>query len=965
MMPRFFSQGEPVSLRTTLIFPLWWLLLPVACAQTQAARRGAAVEAPGANEQRTPPVQSAAVVETPGLNVQVMFYDENIVRIVKWLPQGSPTKKSLVVIQEKLPELSLDRQDSASSLVLSSKALRVEVSKQDGNVVVLETSGNAVLKEAGTSELVPVQYGSDQGYGLHQRFALTPTEGIYGLGQHQDGAMNYRGRSVTLVQTNTEAAIPLLVSTRGYGLLWDNTSKTVFKDGPEGLTVTSDIGDNLDYYVVDGRSIDGAIAGYRQLTGAAPMYGKWAYGYWQSKEHYHTQDELLAVAKEYRKRGIPIDNIVQDWNYWGGMRDWSGMSFTPDRYPDPDQMVKTLHDLHLHLMISVWAGLGPDTAIHKEMDQKGFLFKPTGWAGFKFYDAFNPEANELYWKYLKAGLYSKGIDAWWIDSTEPDIINALSKESSEYEMKRVQDNHLGSWARTLNAYSLVMTGALFDHLRKENDRERAYILTRSTFAGQQRNGATTWSGDIGASWEVYKKQISAGLNHSMAGVPYWTFDIGAFVLGSYDGVFDRGIKEPAYQELYTRMFQLGAFSPIFRAHGSEGPREVWTFGKFSNALEKADGWRYRLMPYIYSQAWQVTAHGQSIMRGLPMDFPSDPKTYGIDDQFLFGPSIMACPVTEYMLHRPPEPTVLVPAANLRTRDGRPGVTVTYCKDAEHKVPSLQRVEPQINLMWYTGRPEYASESTFSIRWEGKLVPSQSGPHQLHVKSFGARRVFLDGKLLPFLFDGTLERYTHPIQLKAGRAYDLVMEIENLTPGAVKGQLFWRTPDRFAKEKQVERRPQTRAVYLPAGTSWIDFWTGKTMNGGSTITADAPIDKIPLLVKAGSIVPLGPTLQYAAQKPADPMELRVYPGADAEFTLYEDEGDNYDYEKGVYATIRMHWNEVRRELSIDRPQGSFPGMLTKRSFHVVLVKEGRGAGMDLTEKPDHTIQYDGSPMVVKF
>ena len=599
------------------------------------------------------------------------------------------------------------------------------------------------------------------------------------------------------------------------------------------------------------------------------------------------------------------------------------------------------------------------------MDQKGFLFRPTGWAGFRFYDAFNPEANDLYWKYLKQGLLSKGIDGWWLDSTEPDIINALTKESSEFEMKRVEDNHLGSWARYLNAYPLMITGGLFRHLRQEDSRRRAFILTRSTFAGQQRYAATTWSGDIGASWEIYRKQISAGINHSMAGVPYWTFDIGAFVLGSYGGVFDRGIKEPTYQELYTRMFQLGAFSPIFRAHGSEGPREIWTFGRFSDAIEKADRWRYRLLPYIYSQAWQVTSAGQSIMRGLPMDFPKDAKTFGIDDQFLFGPSIMVCPVTSYMLHRPPEPTVLVPPENLRTREGQPGVLVTYSRDVDHKTTSLERVEPQINLMWYTGRPDYVTESTFSIRWTGKLLPSQSGPHQLHVKSFGARRLFLDGKELPFLFNDTLERYTHPLQLKAGQAYDLVMEIENATAGAVKAQLFWRTPDLHAKEKQAEKRPQNRDVYLPAGTSWIDFWTGQAIAGGKAVTAAAPIDRIPLFVKAGSIVPLGPDLQYTAEKPADPIELRIYPGADGHFTLYEDEGDGYDYEKGAHATIAFAWNDADRQLRIGKREGSFPGMLETRAFHVVVVKAGKGNGFDLSRKPDRTINYDGSEQLVKL
>jgi alpha-D-xyloside xylohydrolase len=911
------------------------------------------------------PVRNGAVVKTAGLNVQVQFHAEGTVRVLKWLPQGRPAKKSLVVIQDQLPDMKLEQQDSPSSLVLVSQALKVTISKQDGSVAFHKPSGEILLKEAGKAALTPVEYSKDKGYSLRQRFTLTPTEGLFGLGQHQDGQMNYRGRTVTLVQANTQSAIPFLVSTQGWGLLWDNTSKTIFADAPEGLTVTSDMGDNLDYTLIAGGSIDDAIAGYRQLTGAAPLYGKWAYGYWQSKEHYHTQEELLTVAKEYRRRKIPIDNIIQDWNYWGGMRDWSGMSFTPDRYPTPDKMVKTLHDLHLHLAISVWGGLGPDTAIHKDMDKRGFLFKPTGWAGFKFYDAFNPAANDLYWKYLKEGLLSKGIDGWWLDSTEPDIINALSKESSEYEMKRVENNHLGSWARTLNAYPLMITGGLHGHLRQEDSRRRAFILTRSTFAGQQRYAATTWSGDIGASWEIYRKQISAGINHSMAGVPYWTFDIGGFVLGSYGGVFDRGIKQPAYQELYTRMFQLGAFSPIFRAHGSEGPREIWTFGQFATAIQKADGWRYRLLPYIYSQAWQVTAHGRSMMRGLAMDFPNDAKTFSIDDEFLFGPSLLVCPVTSYMMHRPPEPTVLVPTENLRTKDGQPGVRVTYSKDVEHKATSLERVEPQINVMWYTGRPDYATESTFSIRWTGKLVPSVSGPHQLHVKSFGARRLFLDGKELPFLSNDTLERYTRPLQLKAGQAYDLVMEIENPTPGAVKGQLYWRTPELYAKEKLKETRSKTREVYLPAGAAWVDFWTGKTLAGGAVIVAAAPIDRIPLFARAGSILPLGPDIQYASERPTAPIELRVYPGADGRFTLYEDEGDGYDYEKGVRATIEFIWDNANRRLVIGRREGEFPGMLPQRTFRVVLVKEGKGAGMALTSKPDRVVQYSGGEQAVRF
>jgi alpha-D-xyloside xylohydrolase len=899
-----------------------------------------------------------------GITIHAQFHGEATVRILKWTSQGSPNKTSLAVLPNALPETKVDVKETPEEILLSSDRLKVRIAKADGSVEFLDAKTGSLLKEAGKAQFEPVTYGKDRGFNVQQSFALTPTEGIYGLGQHQDGFMNYRGRSVTLVQANTQSAIPFLVSTRGYGLLWDNTSKTIFADGPNGLSVWSDLGDNLDYYFIGAANMDGAIAGYRQLTGAAPLYGKWAYGYWQSKEHYHTQDEVLAVAREYRQRGIPVDNIVQDWNYWGTNESWSGMIWDPVRYPKPDEMVRTLHDLNYHVMISVWGGLGPESDLYREMDQKGFLYKPVGWAGFRYYDAFNPAANDVYWKHLKAGLYSKGIDGWWLDSTEPDIITSLTKEATEYEMKRVEDNHLGSWARYLNGYPIMMTGALYDRLRKETDAKRVYILTRSAFAGQQRYATTTWSGDIGASWEIYRKQISAGLNYCMAGLPYWTFDIGGFNIGGYGGVFARGIQDPAYREIYTRMFQFGAFSPIFRAHGSEGPREIYTFGEFTDALVKADHLRYRLLPYIYSQAWQVTDKGSTLMRGLPMDFAADPKTYDIADQFMFGPGMMVCPVTEYQLHRPPEPSVRVPSTNFRTPDGKVGLKATYCTDAEHKVVSLERVDPDIHLYWYTGRPAYATSSTFSVRWVGKLVPSLSGPHQLHVKSHGTRRLFLDGKELPFAYAST-EARTDYLTLEAGRAYDFVMETENTSTGAAKAELWWKTPDVIAKERQIEARPSTRQVYLPAGTQWTDFWSGAVQSGGQTVNSPAPIDRLPLFVRAGSMLPMGPLVQYATEKPANPIELRVYRGADGEFTLYEDEGDTYNYEKGVYALIEFKWNDAKRELVVEGRKGSFPGMLKTRDFHVVLVGPEHGTGIEVTEKPDRVVTYDGSRQTVTF
>ncbi len=915
---------------------------------------------PGAQVQR---IQNGVVLNTAALHVKVQFYADDTVRVLKWRTGGTSEKASLVVIQTNVPDLNIRFQENAGTVTLASKSVTLNLSKNDGAIQFLTADNRNLLKEQGAPVITPVRMKYEpNAFSVEQDFTLTPDEGLYGLGQHQSGYMDYRGRTVKLVQANTDAVTPFLISTAGYGIFWDNYSKTIFADHPDHMSLWSDVADNVDYYFIAGQNMDAVIAGYRNLTGQAPLYGKWAYGYWQSKEHYATRDELLRIAQEYRERQIPIDGLVQDWNYWGGNTNWSGMFFDEKTYPHPKEMIDILHQEGFHLMISIWAGLGPATPIYKDMEQRGYLYPPTGWAGFKFYDAYNPAANDLYWQYVNQGLFSNGLDGWWMDSTEPDIVNALTKESEEYEMKRVGTNYLGSFARYLNPYSLLITESVYKHQRQETDQKRVYILTRSTFAGQQRAAATTWSGDIGADWGVYKRQIPAGINHSMAGIPYWTFDIGAFVINSAGGVFDRGGEDPAYQELYTRMFQFGAFCPIFRSHGSETPREIWRFGDFTNALVEADNLRYRLMPYIYSLAWQVTDHGYSIMRALPMDFTADTNTYSIDDQFMFGPAIMVCPVTEYMLHRPPEASVLIPTEPFRTKDGRPGLDAKYYSDDHFGTLCHEQVETNINLFWYTGWPDYITNPKFSMHWEGKLVPAETGTYRFHFKSFGPKRVFLDGRLLTNSYSA-MESETVPVELQAGKEYDFACETANSVLGAFKAQLFWKTPEIFAREKVVEPRPQTRPVYLPAGTQWIDFWTGQSLAGGQAITANAPIDKIPLLVKAGSIIPMGPFVQYATEKPADPVELRIYPGANGNFTLYEDENDNYDYEKGVYATITFHWDDAKQQLTIDDRKGSFPGMLQKRNFDIVIVGKDHGNGVGITGNPDKVVTYQGSQQVI--
>jgi alpha-D-xyloside xylohydrolase len=908
-------------------------------------------------------IQNGVQMRTGDLNVKVQFYAEGIVRVVKWPASGTSEKLSLSVLQKALPDLDVHVEESAAEVTLSYGHVKLQLSKSDGSIQYLDSGNRALLKEQGRPIFTPSQIAREtSAFSVQQNFRLSADEGVYGLGQQQLGVMNYRGRTVKIVQANTKAVTPVLVSTAGYGILWDNYSKTIFDDSCSTTSFWSEVADNIDYYFFYGPTIDQEIAGYRQLTGQAPMYGKWAYGYWQSKEHYATRDELLGIAREYRQRRIPVDNIVQDWNYWGNNDNWGGMIFDETKYPRPKEMIDLLHRQNFHLMISIWAGLGPKSEIYKDMDTRGYLFPTVGWAGFKYFDVYNPAATDLYWKYASEGLFSKGVDAWWMDSTEPDMVNALTQDAQEYEMKRVQDNHLGTFARYLNSYSLLDTDAVYKNQRKETDQKRVYILTRSTFAGQQRAAATTWSGDIGASWDVYKNQISAGVNHSMSGIPYWTFDIGAYSLGCQGGVFMNGGKDPAYQELYARMFQLGAFSPIFRAHGSETPREIWEFGEYTPVLEKYDNLRYRLLPYIYSLGWQVTHNGYTIMRGLPMDFTADHKTYSINDQYMFGPAIMVSPVTKYMYHRPPEDGTLVTSENFKTKDGKPGLNATYYCDDEFKNVCHEDVEPDVNLDWYTGWESFISGPKFSIRWQGKLTPSETGKYRFNLKSFGARRVYLDGKEVPHNYE-SMESWTVPVELVAGKEYDFKFETANSALGAFRAKLYWKTPSIHARELVVEHREKTRSVYLPAGASWIDFWTGEKLEGGRTIIADAPIEKIPLMIKAGSIVPMGPFLQYSTEKPADPIELRIYPGADGSFSLYEDENESYNYEKGVYATIAFHWDDAKRQLTIGARKGDFPGMLKTRAFHIVMVSKSHGVGVEVTGNPDKVISYQGKDQTI--
>jgi len=406
--------------------------------------------------------------------------------------------------------------------------------------------------------------------------------------------------------------------------------------------------EGIDYSFIRGASLDDVIAGYRRMTGRAPLLPKWAYGYWQSRERYHSAAELLDTVREFRRRRFPLDVIVQDWRYWRD-KQWGSHEFDPTRFPDAKGMVDEAHRLDARVPISVWPKFDKGTAHFDEMRQAGFLYPYTldrgikDWLGdeFSFYDAFNPDARALFWRQMKDALFAKGFDGWWIDADEPNLIDDPTPEE---QAEIINPTALGPGSRVLNAYPLVHTGGLYEELRRAAPDRRVAILTRSTWAGNQRYGAIAWSGDTVGRWEVLRAQIPAGLSYSLSGLPYWTNDIGGFSV-DYPG----GNANEEYRELFVRWFQFGAFCPVFRAHGQTTEREPWFFGGAQHAayrtLLRFAELRYRLLPYIYSLAARVSFDHDTMMRALVMDFPEDAQARAVSDQFLFGPALLVSPVT--------------------------------------------------------------------------------------------------------------------------------------------------------------------------------------------------------------------------------------------------------------------------------------------------------------------------------
>ncbi|MFB6151461.1 MAG: TIM-barrel domain-containing protein [Haloarculaceae archaeon] len=808
-----------------------------------------------------------ATFESNDRRLRVEPVSDDIVRVVYTGGEVAPVEESLMV--ESLPDVAVDwtLQEGEETVSLSTGGVTLSVDRETAAFTWRDAEGDRLVREPaeGGKHLSPVSpaelalredvSGPEESldrtaYGTTLEFEFDEDEALYGLGQHEEGIADYRGHMQYLYQTNTKVAMPALVSTKGYGVLFDTYALSAFHDDQHGSYFWSECADQLEYYFVAGPDLDDVVAGFRELTGESTLFPKWAYGYVQSKERYNDQEEIVSVVEEYRDREVPLDVIVQDWRYWPDDDDeteyspiehpdnadwgqWGQKSFDPDRFPDPTGMIDDVHDLDAKYMISIWPNMLAGEN-RKEMEEAGFLMdeenrtpSPKNEQGFT--NVFDPEARALYWEQAKSGLFDHGVDAWWCDSPEPyhaDWDQPTKPQPCERTRLNADTLKTVIDPEYVNAYSLLHSKGMYEGQRSVTDEKRVVNLTRSSYPGQQRYGAITWSGDIEATWDRFEKQIADGLQFTATGNPKWTLDVGGFFVDDapqwfINGDYPEGHEDMGYRELYTRWFQFGTFLPMFRSHGTHTPREVWRFGepgdRFYDTLVKFDELRYRLLPYIYSLAGRETHRDYTMYRHLAFDFRADERVHDVADQFTFGPALMVCPVTDPMYYGPGS-------------------------------------EP------------------------------------------------------------------------------------------------------------IEGAAKAREVYLPAGTDWFDFWTGKRYDGGQTVLADAPLEKVPLFVPAGSILPMGPVQQHTGEKPDAPWQVRVYPGGDGKFDLYEDAGDGYDYEDGQFAWTPLEWDDSEGRLRVGDREGAFPELVEEREVQAVLVDEGRATGKEPATDPV-TATYDGTETIL--
>ena len=797
---------------------------------------------------------------------QVTFYTPNTVRILKQAPdrKAMPGDDLSLVVTAHPQAVKLKESVVGDIHTMSSSALTVKVNTATQQVTFLDPKGNVLMQEGGF-RFTPITEGPDKGRcKVMQEFALDKDEPIYGLGLLQNGKMNQRGENRRMMQSNLDDYSHFFQSQKGYGIYWDNYSPTQIRDRAT-LSLESEVGTKVDYYFMYGVGVtaadgskctaaDGVIREMRLLSGQVPMLPLWTYGFHQSRERYKTSRELLEVVDTYRKTGVPFDGIIQDWQYWGSNYLWNAMEFLNEDFSDYKRMIQHVHDVNAHMSISIWASFGPHTKAFRQLNEEGLLYDFQTWpqsglsawppnmdypSGVRVYDPYSEKARSIYWENLTR-LHNAGIDAWWMDSTDPDHMDF--KESDLDQVRPITDpatgkDYMGSWRSVRNAFPLCTVQGIYDKQRAVDSDKRVFILTRSYFAGQQRTGANTWSGDVSSSWDSFRKQVPICLNYTMTANPMVNTDLGGFFANAYNrrSQDNSATKNPLYQELYVRWMQFGVFCPMMRSHGTEVYRELYHYGKAGepvyDALLGAVKLRYQLLPYIYSTSWQVSHNDDSFMRALVMDFREDQNVWNNNREFMFGRNLLVAPV--------------------------------------------------VNAL-YT--PETANQNDAYSGWDRNN-----------------RSLFQEG---------------------------------------------------FRADWDAKK---TYEVYLPQGQKWYDYWTGDLYEGGQTCKMEATLQHCPVFVKAGSILPLcTQDVQYANVADWKTLDLIVYPGQDASFTLYEDEGDNYNYEKGKYSTIQLTWNDKAKTLTIGKRNGSFDGMVGQREFNV-----------RLHDGQVKTVKYDGKSLKVKL
>ncbi len=912
-----------------------------------------------------------------GVTKNVIFYGPKVVRVNANLGENYWEHPSIVIIEEPGP-VSFELQDSAASLVLNGESLRIEISKQTGAVSFFDVEGRLYTRERqdAPQRVTSYEYEGASTYEVENTFTLKDDEAIYGFGYLGTGETQRRGKELLLIQTNIGIVIPVMMSSESYGILWDTYSVMKFKDDESGAKLWAENAPGgVDYYFMAGEDLDEVVGEYRGLTGVAPMYPKQAFGLFMSKERYPTQDRILEVAKTFREEEFPLDYIVQDWQYWGSSSDgtWSGMIWNPERFPDPEGMTKTIHDLNMKLMISIWPSIGDDTPLGRELDEYGLRQGPLHWISKKarIYDAFSEKGREIYFKHVKEGLLDKGVDALWMDGTEVELTTACwDPYQVARDIKSIGQNAMGDTSRYLNPYSLMTTMGTYEGQRATSNK-RVFTLTRSGWAGAQRTAAASWSGDIYATWETLKSQIADGVNVTVTGNPYWTQDTGGFFVRDYPG----GEQNPAYRELFARWFQFSVFNPLMRVHGTSVEREPYIFKEMDpqvyESLLDAVHLRYRLLPYIYSLSWKVTDEGYTLMRPLVMDFPKDQKVFDVDNAFMFGSSLLVNPVTWPMYRELSPPPGTAPSSALRTPDGKPGLAGQYFAGENFETPKGKVVDATLDHDW-PGPPLADPPAgldgfyNFSGRWEGKLLAPEDGEYEVGLEGDDGFRLYLDGKLVAEDWNDAAKRYKGAkVTLRKGE--EIPIKVEYYQGGYERYlRLAWRTPSELREiEAEKGQVDLTMETYLPAGTEWYDFWTNETFAGGQTVAKETPMNVLPLYVRAGSILPMGPVMQYATEQPDAPYEIRIYPGADARFTIYEDDNETYDYEKGEYATYDLVWDDSAKTLTVEAREGAFPGMTKKRELTIMLQAPGGKGGLHAEAFQSKTVEYDGKRVGVSF